>query len=74
MDLEKAARAFGTYLRQQTPPVALKLAASAAEIPEKARLPQRDLGTRLALCQSIALARRYGWVIGLPLVPWRHAL
>jgi uncharacterized protein (DUF169 family) len=38
---------------------------SVSEIPEKARMPKRDLGTTMSLCQGVALARRYGWSMAM---------
>ena len=38
---------------------------STSEIPEKARMPKRDLGVTMPVCQCIALARRLGWLMAM---------
>ena len=65
MELKQIGQALDSYVRPATFPVAIKMAGSPAEVPEKARLPKRDLATPMPLCQGIALARRYGWVIAM---------
>lgn len=52
------------YLRTATYPVAVKLLDSEEQFPPRTRRPLRDMGHRINLCQGIALARRYGWVMG----------
>ena len=65
MELQKISQALDTYVRLQTFPVAIRMMSSVEEIPEKARMPKRDLGTPMAVCQGMALARRYGWLIAM---------
>lgn len=65
MELEKIGQALDSYVRPQTYPVAIRMITSTDEIPEKARMPKRDLGTPMAVCQGVALARRYGWLIAM---------
>ena len=65
LDLKKVNEELTTYVRPQTFPVAVKMLKSADEIPPKTRMPQRDLGFQVATCQSIAIARRFGWTLGL---------
>lgn len=65
MELQEVNQALDSYVRPQTFPVAIRMISSAGEIPEKARMPKRDLGTPMAVCQGIALARRYGWLIAM---------
>ena len=45
-------------LRLRFEPVAVKLIADEADVPEGAIRPQRDLKTHMALCQAFSLARR----------------
>lgn len=52
------------YLRTATYPVAVKLMESTEEFPERTKRPLRDMGHRINICQGVALARRYGWVVG----------
>lgn len=65
MDLKQVNDIFTQYLRPQTFPLGIRLCASESELPEKVRLPQRDLGVSISLCHAIALARRYGWVMAI---------
>ena len=48
------------YFRPLTFPVAVKLLASADELPEKAKVPTRDFGHKIMTCQAMAMARRHG--------------
>jgi len=63
MDLKEVNEKLNTYIRPQQFPVAIKLCRSEAELPERTRLPKRDLGYKIALCQSWSMARRYGWTV-----------
>jgi len=62
MELKEISEAITTYIRPQTFPLAIRMC-QAEELPERVRLPQRDLGFKVSLCQAITMARRYGWVI-----------
>ena len=63
MDLKEVNEALNTYVRLQQFPIALRVCQSEAEIPDRARRPKRDLGHKIALCQSFSMARRYGWTV-----------
>lgn len=65
MELAGIAQALRNYVRPGTFPLAIRMVSSDGEIPEKARMPARDLGTPMPLCQGIGLARRYGWVVAM---------
>ncbi len=65
MDLQKVNEALNSYVRPHTFPVAVKMVGSAGEIPEKARMPKRDLGVTMPVCQAVALARRLGWLMAM---------
>ena len=54
-----------SYINSDTFPLAVRLAESEKEIPERARRPLKDLGKKLAPCQGAAMARKYGWTVGL---------
>ena len=54
-------RVLQQYVRPQSFPMAVGFAAPGAEAPPKLKRPHRDLGIRVAVCQSFAFARRYGW-------------
>jgi len=65
MDLKQVEEALAHFIRYQTFPVALKLCQSEGELPEKARMPVRDLGHQVTLCQAIGLTRRFGWTLAV---------
>jgi uncharacterized protein (DUF169 family) len=54
-------RALQQYVRPQSFPVAVRPATASETIPPKLKRPKRDLGIQVAICQTIALSRRYGW-------------
>ncbi len=51
------------HLRVGTFPVGIKSLARGEPLPPKAKRPARDLGVKVAICQSIGFARRYGWTL-----------
>jgi uncharacterized protein (DUF169 family) len=51
------------HLRVSTFPVGITSFAPGAPLPAKAKRPAKDLGIKVAICQSIAFARRYGWTL-----------
>ena len=65
MDLKVVNEALNLYIRPQTFPVAYKLVPSDNELPERVKMPIRDLGHPITLCQGTALTRRYGWTMAL---------
>ena len=60
MHLKVVNEALNLYIRPQTFPVAYKLVPSDNELPERVKMPIRDLGYPINLCQGTALTRRYG--------------
>jgi uncharacterized protein (DUF169 family) len=62
VELKEINEAITTYIRPQTFPIAVRMCQE-DELPERVRLPMRDLGFKVSLCQAITMARRYGWVI-----------
>ena len=65
MDGKTAEQALQTYVRPQTFPVAIRMLRPGEPIPERARRPARDFGKLSMNCQTIDMARRYGWMIAL---------
>jgi len=65
MDLKQVNESLNLYIRPQTFPLALKLCHSESELPEKVRMPMRDLGYQVTLCQAVGLARRYRWTLAV---------
>ena len=51
------------HLRVSTFPVGIKSFAPGEPLPAKAKRPAKDLGIKVAICQSIGFARRYGWTL-----------
>jgi uncharacterized protein (DUF169 family) len=52
------------HLRVSTFPVGIRSFAPGEPLPAKAKRPAKDLGLKVAICQSIGFARRYGWTLG----------
>ena len=65
VDLKSIDAALNTYVRPQSFPVAVRMCDSSAELPQKVRMPKRDLGISVPACQVIGMARRYGWTMAL---------
>lgn len=65
MDFKQVTDTLNFYIRPQTFPLALKLCQSESELPEKVRMPVRDLGYQITLCQGVGLARRFGWTMAI---------
>lgn len=53
------------HIRPDTFPLAIKMCKSDDDLPPRVKRPFRDLGYKSAICQGIAVARRYGYVIAL---------
>jgi len=65
MDFKQVDEALNQYIRPQTFPLALKLCQSEGELPEKVRMPVRDLGYQVTLCQAVGIARRFRWALAV---------
>ena len=65
MDLKAANETLNLYIRPETFPLALKLCTSEGELPERVRMPVRDLGYQVTLCQAIGIARRFRWTLAV---------
>ncbi len=64
-DWTTKAEALNRFIRPLTFPLAVKLARSVDEFPEKTRRPARDMGFRTNLCVGMTMARKYGWTVGM---------
>ncbi len=53
------------HLRVHTFPVAIKSLKAGEPLPEKVKVPLKHLGVKVAVCQAISFARRYGWAIAM---------
>lgn len=53
------------HLRVGTFPVGIRSLRPGETAPPKARRPGKQMGVKVAICQAIGLARRYGWTVAL---------
>ena len=51
------------HLRVHTFPVGVRSLPPGEPLPKRAKRPVQDLGVKVAICQSIGIARRYGWTL-----------
>jgi uncharacterized protein (DUF169 family) len=58
-------QALTTYIRPLTFPVAIKMLKSESEIPDRTRRPFEQMKKKVAICQGIGMARKYGWVVAM---------
>ena len=65
MDLKQVNDTLNTYIRPQTFSVAIKLFTAQEALPAKVKIPVKDLGYQIALCQAWGLSRRYGWTVAV---------
>ena len=65
LSLAEIDKAFSTYIKHQTHPLAIRMLSSEDEIPPDAKRPLRDYGTSFTLCQAFGLCRREGLTIVL---------
>lgn len=63
MDAPTLAKHLEKHLRVATFPVGVRTLAPGEPLPAKAKRPSKDLGAQVAICQCVALARRYGWTL-----------
>ena len=64
-DWTEVAQSINRFVKPLTIPVGIKLVPSADDFPAKTRRPASDLGFQTTICVAIAMARKYGWTIGL---------
>src|ERR1700756_5353368 len=57
--------ALGRYVRPDTFPLAIRMLKPGEEVPKGVRIPSQSLGEQWIVCQSIGVARRYGWSIAV---------
>jgi uncharacterized protein (DUF169 family) len=63
--LTALAEALTEYVRPGSFPVAVRMVKKGEELPGRLKRPGEDLKIRVATCQAIAMARRYGWVLAV---------
>ena len=59
VDLKELHSILQEHLRPQHLPLAIKMAKSPEDVPQRARHPGKDMGFQSAICQGISIARRY---------------
>ncbi len=64
-DLKELDQALNTYIRPLTFPLAIKMLKSKKEIPDRTRRPFEKTGKKIAICQGIGMARKYGWTVAM---------
>ena len=65
MDLETRDKGLTEHIRPATFPLAIRMIAPGEAFPQRTKRPRSDLGERIAICQGFALARHYGWAVGM---------
>jgi uncharacterized protein (DUF169 family) len=63
MDAATLAKHLDSHLRVATFPVGVRSFGPGEPLPAKAKRPKADLRAEVTVCQSIGLARRYGWTL-----------
>src|SRR5271167_4973856 len=53
------------YVRPDTFPLAIRMLKPGEAIPEGVKIPSKTMGEQWIVCQSIGVARRYGWAIAV---------
>ncbi len=57
--------ALARYVRPATFPLAIRMLKPGEEIPKDVRIPSKTMGEQWIVCQSIGVARRYGWSLAV---------
>lgn len=65
MDSMQFIEKLNYYIRPQSFPVAIRMLKENDALPEKTRLPGKDINKSIAICQGISMARRYGWTLAM---------
>jgi uncharacterized protein (DUF169 family) len=57
--------ALARYVRPDTFPLAIRMLKPGEAVPEGVRVPSKTTGEQWIVCQSIGVARRYGWSVAV---------
>ncbi|HYN14296.1 MAG TPA: DUF169 domain-containing protein [Terriglobales bacterium] len=57
--------ALARYVRPDSFPLAIRMLKPGEEVPKDIRIPSKTMGEQWIVCQSIGIARRYGWGIAV---------
>lgn len=57
--------ALTAFIRPDTFPLGIRMLSPGEDLPDGVRVPSRDVGEQWIVCQSIGIARRFGWSIAV---------
>ena len=63
--LKKLDDALARYVRPDTFPLAIRMLRPGEALPPDVKVPSKDLGEQWIVCQTIGVARRYGWALAV---------
>ncbi len=63
--LKKLDDAFNRYVRPDTFPLAIRMLKPGEPVPADVKVPSQSLNEQWIVCQSIGIARRYGWGVAV---------
>ncbi len=63
--LKKLDEALAQFVRPGSFPLAVRLVREGEILSERTKRPSRDLKTKVAVCQTFSMARKYGWQIAV---------
>jgi uncharacterized protein (DUF169 family) len=63
--LQKLDQALAQYVRPDTFPLAIRMLKPGEPVPAGIRIPSQSMNEQWIVCQSIGVARRYGWAIAV---------
>ena len=64
-ELQSLQNAIERYIRPDCFPLAIRMLKPGEALPEGVRVPSRSLNEQWIVCQSIGVARRYGWSVAV---------
>ena len=65
VDLSKFNDTLTEHVRPDSFPVAVRMVKPGEQLPGRVKRPAQDLKIKVATCQAMAMARRYGWVVAV---------
>ena len=63
--LKKLDDAFSRYVRPDTFPLAIRMLKPGEALPPDVKVPTQSMNEQWIVCQSIGIARRYGWAVAV---------
>lgn len=65
MEPKELSQILDNHLRTETFPVGMRSVSDEGALPPKVKVPSRDMGHRVAICQGLSMARKYGWSVAM---------